>query len=104
MNITDRAGNSIVNIGRDKNIWDIIIGNNSNENWWLTGWNPKVQGLTNKDLTMRGTLDFGQSKDIDLYDEFKKSYGVEKESEDTKIKSKWYFDDKTKTATFTWRE
>ena len=62
MNITDRAGNSIVNIGRDKNIWDIIIGNNSNGNWWLTGWNPKVQGLTNENLTLKGVLDFSDNE------------------------------------------
>ena len=34
MNITDSSGNSIVNIGKDKNLLDVIIGNNHNYYAW----------------------------------------------------------------------
>ena len=102
MNITDSSGNSIVNIGKDKNLWDVITGNNPNENWWLTGWNPNKQGLTNKDLNMTGTLDFSQSKDPTLYDKLKDAYKEEKRNSQSELKSDWIFDDKKKTATFRW--
>ncbi|MBP3200156.1 MAG: DUF4474 domain-containing protein, partial [Lachnospiraceae bacterium] len=104
MNITDSSGNSIVNIGKDKNLWDVITGNNPNENWWLTGWNPNKQGLTNEDLIMTGTLDFSQSKDKDLYNNLKNAYYSSLNDFDPtkKTKSKWEFDDKKKTAKFSW--
>ncbi|MBP3200158.1 MAG: hypothetical protein J6M39_00710 [Lachnospiraceae bacterium] len=34
MNITDSSGNSIVNIGKDKNLLDVITGNNPNYYAW----------------------------------------------------------------------
>ena len=105
MNITDSSGNSIVNIGKDKNLWDVITGNNPNENWWLTGWNPNKQGLTNKDLNMTGTLDFSQSKDPTLYDKLKDTYESWDDDPNSQqiIKSEWEFDDRTGIAKFKWR-
>ena len=82
----------------------MITGNNPNENWWLTGWNPKAQGLTNKDLVMTGTLDFSNATDSTLYNKLKATYEVGLDnpllSED--MKSTWQFDDKKKKATFRW--
>ena len=34
MNITDSSSNSIVNIGKDKNLLDVITGNNPNYYAW----------------------------------------------------------------------
>lgn len=104
MDITDSSGNSVVSIGRDKNLWDVITGNNPNENWWLTGWNPNKQGLTNEDLIMIGTLDFSNSKDSTIYDKLKAEYENSKNNPRPNpiVKSNWEFDDKKKIAKFSW--
>lgn len=87
MNITDKYGNEIIDYAP--------IG----EQHWLPGWDPKVQGLTNKDLTMTGTLDFSNSTRPDLYDELKNTYY----NPSVIVKSNWDFDDVNKIATLTWR-
>ena len=38
------------------------------DSWWLTGWNPKVQGLANNNLTLTGVLDFSDNaKSREIY-------------------------------------
>ena len=91
MNITDKNGNEIIDYAP------------SGEQHWLPGWDPKVQGLTNKDLTMTGTIDFSNSTRLDLYDELKNSVEYEKDKPLSNVKSNWDFNDNTMTATFTWR-
>ena len=114
MEIIDDNDISIVNIQNgNEYISSRDWGNTANpseitkkvDSWWLTGWNPNKQGLTNKDLNMTGTLDFSQSKDPTLYDKLKDTY--EKSDNNSRsnsiTKSVWEFDDKKKIAKFSWR-
>ena len=91
MNITDKYGNEIIDYAP--------IG----EQHWLPGWDPKVQGKTSDTLNMKGTLDFSKTTRPDLYDKLKISYDNERRNKKKNVKSVWNFDDKNKTATFTWR-
>lgn len=94
MTITDKYGNGTIDYAP------------SGEQHWLPGWDPKVQGKTNKDLTMTGVLDFSKSTKSDLYDELKNTYNNTKTNfyANERTKSDWYFDDKKKVTTFKWVE
>lgn len=81
---------------------DVVNRSTPSEEWWMTGWNPYVQGLGNKDLDMTGTLDFSNSKDPNMYYSLKETYRSISENKKRSVKSIWTFDDDTQTATFRW--
>ena len=100
MKITDKKGKTIVNMNHEKSWLDNLTGYDPNENWWLTGWNPSVQGLTDKDLKLTGTIDFSKNdKTREMYnnilsisDEDRKKQGVKskvKDLGDYKISITW---------------
>ncbi|MBP3200336.1 MAG: hypothetical protein J6M39_01605 [Lachnospiraceae bacterium] len=100
MKITDKKGKTIVNMNHKKSWLDNLTGYDPNENWWLTGWNPSVQGLTDKDLKLTGTIDFSKNdKTREMYnnilsisDEDRKKQGVKskvKDLGDYKISITW---------------
>ena len=70
MEIVAKDGTSVVNYSPE------------GDSWWLTGWNPNIQGMTSKDLTLKGTLDFSANeKTKRMYDELKFSYKRQKQSD-----------------------
>ncbi len=81
MEITDKNGNSIVNMKKEKTWIDNILGTDPNTNWWLTGWNPNAQGLTDEDLTVTGVLDFSKDdRTQKMYDDLIKTAQTETDS------------------------
>ena len=89
MNITDKHGNEIIDYAP------------SEEQHWLPGWDPKVQGQTANTLNMTGTLDFSNSTRPDLYDKLVETYELKK-TLGLDVKSDWSFNKTNKTATFIW--
>ena len=41
---------------------DVVNRSTPSKEWWITGWNPYVQGLSNKNLQLTGTIDFGKDE------------------------------------------
>ena len=66
------------------------------EQWWITGFNPYIQNVNANDLTAIYTIDFSDFED--LYESFIKS------DDYLRNKSKWHISEENKyILTFTWR-
>lgn len=60
--------------------------------WWVTGFNPSGHNVSYKDIESTTTIDF--SSNPEMYEAFRKKY----EGDD----SEWEFDPENKKATLTW--
>ena len=63
----------------DKTTGNDVVNRGESEEWWMTGWNPYVQGLSDEDLTLTGTIDFSKSnKTRNMYESLKQTYIIQK--------------------------
>ena len=75
----------------DKNQKEMFKWEPTEDNWWITGFDQKAKNVKANDITAIYTVDFSKNKD--MYSAFKNSINDEE--------TRWTFDSKKYTATFT---
>lgn len=64
--------------------------------WWVTGFDPMVQGVCASDLQVTGTIDFSGEDKENMWTGFKNTYDTQEYSD------MFTFDDVNKTVTYNW--
>ena len=59
----------------DKTTGNDVVNRGKSTEWWMTGWNPYVQGLSDKNLMLTGTIDFSRNnKTKKMYNRLKETF------------------------------